>query len=340
MTATAALALHVMIGIAPVLCFLAALVVFDSYKLVSTRAIITAVAFGLLAAIACYGVNGAILSATGLDVQAYARYVGPLVEELAKGLVIVALIRASRVGFLVDAAIVGFAVGAGFAIVENVWYQFLVPDAGIGIWIVRGFGTAIMHGGVTAIFALMGLAVIERGAREAGLVAFAPGFVLAVLLHAAFNQMLGSPRLATLAVLIVLPPLLFLVFRRSELAVARWLGQGFDADAHLLDSIASGGFADSPTGTYLKSLKKRFAGPVVADLLCYVRLHTELGLRAKGLLMMRQNGFDVPVDGETRAKFDEIRYLERSVGKTALLAIRPMLRISRKELWQIYMLER
>ena len=29
-------------------------------------------------------------------------------------------------------------------------------------WIVRGFGTALMHGGTTALFAVMGLARIER----------------------------------------------------------------------------------------------------------------------------------------------------------------------------------
>ena len=54
--------------------------------------------------------------------------------------------------------------------------------------------------------------------------------------------------------------------------------------------------------------------------------------------MMRENGFDVPVDDETRAKFTEMRYLEQSIGKTGLLAIQPMLHMSHKDLWQLYML--
>jgi RsiW-degrading membrane proteinase PrsW (M82 family) len=335
-----ALALQVAVGIVPVLCFLGALVLLDSYKLVATRAVVATVVAGLLVAVACYGINAALLGATGLDMQAYSRYLGPLVEELAKGLVVVALIRANRVGFLVDAAIFGFAVGAGFAIVENVWYQHLEPDAGLGLWIVRGFGTAIMHGGTTAIFAVMGLAILERSSRRASVVSFAPGFALALALHSAFNHMVARPRLSTLAVLIVLPAVLALVFQRSERAVADWLGHGFDADARTLDAISSGRFSDSPTGKYLSTLKARFDGTVVADLLCYIRLHTELALRAKGMLMMRESGFDVPIDAETRAKFDEMRYLERSIGRTALLAIRPMLHMSHKELWQLYMLER
>jgi protease PrsW len=33
-----------------------------------------------------------------------------------------------------------------------------------------------------------------------------------------------------------------------------------------------------------------------------------------------------------------MRYLERSVGKTGLLAIQPMLHMSHKDLWQLYVL--
>ena len=33
-----------------------------------------------------------------------------------------------------------------------------------------------------------------------------------------------------------------------------------------------------------------------------------------------------------------MRYLERGIGKTGLLAIQPMLQVSRKDLWQMYML--
>lgn len=328
---------HLLVGLTPVLCFLAALLYLDSYKLVTMRAVVAVVACGLLVAAACYVLNAWLLRVMGLDLETFTRYVGPVVEELAKGLVIVALIRADRIGFLVDAAIFGFAVGTGFAIVENLYYQHLIPDAGTGTWIVRGFGTAIMHGGATAILAMMGLTMLERKPRST-LVAFMPGFALAVALHAAFNHMYLSPELSTLAVLVVLPPLLLGVFQRSDQAVANWLGQGFDADAEMLETINSGRFSDSPTGKYLDSLKHRFKGPVVADLLCYLRLYTELALRAKGILMMRENGFDVPIDDETKAKFTEMRYLEQSIGKTGLLAIHPMLHMSHKDLWQLYML--
>ena len=64
-----------------------------------------------------------------------------------------------------------------------------------------------MHGGTTAIFAVMGLACSSaRAARRCA--QFVPGFALAVLLHSGVQPPAASPRLATLAVILVLPPLL------------------------------------------------------------------------------------------------------------------------------------
>ena len=331
------LAVHALVGLAPVVGFLAALRLLDSYQLVSPRFVAAIVAVGAAAAGACYFVNGGLVGATGLDFTTYSRSVGPVVEELAKALVVFALIRTHRIGFLVDAAILGFAAGTGFAIVENVWYQHLAPQAGLGTWIVRGFGTALMHGGTTAIFAMMSLALLESDER-AGVKAFVPGIALAIVLHAAYNHLTGQPKFATLVVLGVLPPLMHAVFKRSEKAVGDWLGRGFDADVAMLEAIGSGRFADTPAGRYLATLRTRFHGPIIADLLCYLRLTSELALRAKGILLMRENGFDVPVDEATRDKFTEMAYLEKSIGRTGVLALKPMLHMSHKDLWQLHML--
>jgi RsiW-degrading membrane proteinase PrsW (M82 family) len=318
------------LGLAPVLCFLAALVLLDSYKLVRLRAVVAVVVAGMLVAGVAYWINGLLLE--HIEFTVYTRYVAPLIEELLKGLVIVTLIRMHRIGFLIDAAILGFAVGAGFAVVENIDYLALAPEAGLGTWLVRGFGTAIMHGGATAIFAVMGVAMMERRFP------YLPGFALAVLLHSAFNHFFFSPVTSTLGIAVVWPLLLHAVFTRGEAAVGDWLGRGFDADAEMLELINSGRLSDSPVGRYLHALKDRFQGLVVADLLAYLRLYTELALRAKGVLMMRESGFEVPVDEATKEKFAELKYLEKSVGKTGLLAIQPMLHMSHKDLWQLYML--
>jgi hypothetical protein len=54
--------------------------------------------------------------------------------------------------------------------------------------------------------------------------------------------------------------------------------------------------------------------------------------------MMRESGFDAPVDALTREKLAEIRYLSDSIGATGRLALMPLLHAGHRELWQLRML--
>ncbi|MDH4049197.1 MAG: PrsW family intramembrane metalloprotease [Gammaproteobacteria bacterium] len=331
------LAVHALLGLLPVSCFLAVLMWLDSYKLVRIRWVMAAIGLGCVAAGLSYPVNSVGLTWLQIDFTTYTRYVAPVLEEALKGIVIVMLIRHNRVGFLVDAAIFGFAVGTGFAILENLFYLQLLPETQLGTWIVRGFGTAFMHGGATAIFAVVSHALVGQK-TTLGLIAFVPGFIGATITHSVFNHFFFSPILNTLSVLVALPALLVVVFKQSEASVADWLGSGFDADTELLGLINSGEFSSSKVGLYLHTLKEKFDGPIVADLLCYMRLNIELSIRAKGLLMMRESGFMNKTGEETRAKLEELKYLEKSIGTTGKLAIKPFIRMSREDLWQFYIL--
>jgi len=329
--------LHALLGLLPVCCFLAALVLLDSYKLVPMRWVIGAIALGCGAAILSYPLNVVGLEWFDIEFGSFTRYVAPLIEEVLKATIIILLIMRNRIGFLVDAAIFGFAVGAGFAIFENLFYLQALPDTQLGTWIVRGFGTAIMHGGATAIFAIVSHTLTGQHPTK-GYVALLPGFIVAVIVHSVFNHFFFAPIVNTLLILVTLPILLTIVFQQSEASVSEWLGSGFDADTELLELINSGELSASKVGLYLHSLKEKFEGPVVVDLLCYLRLYTELSIRAKGLLMMRESGFSNKTGDVTKAKLEELRFLESSIGTTGRLAIKPFLKMSQKDLWQLYML--
>ena len=332
------LLLQAPVGLLPVVMYLVVLVYLDSYKLVGLRRVLWVIAMGGATCVASYFVNGYLIGLTGLEFLTYSRYVAPLAEETLKGLVMVFLFRTARIGFLVDSAILGFAVGAGFALVENFYYLYSGSGLHMGVWIVRGFGTAIMHGGATAIFGVMAQTLTERSMRINPLL-YLPGLLVASLLHAVFNHFPGSPILATLGTLVLLPPLLWIVFRRSARSMHAWLEVDFDADTDLLEQINSGSFSRSKIGIFLGDLRQKFPGPVVVDMLCYLRIYTELAVRAKGVLLMRENGLEVPVGERTREKFAELRYLEKSIGKTGCLAMAPFLQIERKDLWQLNVLE-
>jgi RsiW-degrading membrane proteinase PrsW (M82 family) len=327
------------IGLAPVLIFLVALVYLDSYKLVGLRTVLVVILAGIVMVVGSYYVNGFAAGLLDIKFGYFTRYVSPIIEESMKALVIIFMFRTNRIGFLVDSAIMGFAVGAGFAVAENLHYLYTIPDANMAVWIVRGFGTAIMHGGVTAIFGILSQTLTERNMKINPLL-YVPGIVMAMTLHSLFNHFVVNPIYQTLIILIVLPPILYLVFRQSAGHMHEWLELDFDEDALLLEQINSGEFTESKIGRFLHDLRQKFEGPVVVDMLCYLRIYTELALRAKGVLMMRENGLDTPIGERTKEKFSELTYLEGSIGKTGLLAMKPFLHMTRKDLWQLYVLDK
>jgi RsiW-degrading membrane proteinase PrsW (M82 family) len=325
------------LGLLPVILFLLVLVYMDSYKLIRLHVVLWVIALGALAALAGYVVNLVLTRTLPMDMLTYSRYVAPWPEEALKALIMAYLFRSHRIGFLVDSAILGFAVGAGFALVENFYYLERGVGADMGVWVVRGFGTAVMHGGTAALFGILGQVLTERSMRINPLY-FLPGYLFAVVFHSLFNHFPGTPILATLGTLILLPTAMFFAFRRGAESMSKWLRADFDADAELIAQIDSSEFSDSHIGRFLHELREKFDGMVVVDMLCYLRVYTELAIRAKGVLMAREAGLDIPLDDETRDKFEELRYLEKSIGATGLLAMRPFLMMERKDLWQMSVL--
>jgi protease PrsW len=330
--------IEIIVAFVPILLFLIFMKLIDSFKLVTMKQTLMALLSGGLVAIVVMLLNYNLFVALKLSPADFSRFVAPVTEEFFKILFIVYLIRAKKVGFMVDAAIVGFAVGAGFSIIENIYYMRVLSEADIVTWFVRGFGTAVMHGGTTAIAAMISKDIDDRKSWPLFLI-FAPGLIAAILLHSLYNQFLLPPITITLIICITLPPLVYLVFKKSEENTRQWLGTGLDSDMEMLRLLMAGNISESRIGNYLKSIQEKFPAAIVGDMICYLRVYLELSVKAKGVLILKESGFDMPPDPETNAQFEELSYLEKNIGKTGILAVQPMLNISNTDLWQLYMLQ-
>jgi hypothetical protein len=179
--------------------------------------------------------------------------------------------------------------------------------------------------------------VTERKRNWATL-AIVPGWVLAVIIHSAYNHLLVSPLVATALLLIVLPLIVMAVFDRSERATREWVGAGLDLDLELLDLVLSEHFQATRLGNYLRELRSRFDGPVVADMFCLLRLELELSVQAKARIMARNAGLEMPVDDDLHEALAEREFLRRSIGPTGLLALKPLQVTSDRDDWHRYLL--
>src|SRR6187431_1566813 len=195
--------MHVLIALAPGLIFLVALWFMDSFRLVRPLSIALALLYGAGAALGCEALHGWLMPVAGLDATTFSRYVAPLTEEAAKAAFIGFLIARGRVGFLVDAAVQGFAIGTGFAIVENATYLRDFGDAPLMLWAVRGLGTGVLHAATTAMAAIVGKAIADRHPRLR--VPILAGVALAVLTHSLYNHLLAYPAVAAVVMLVALP---------------------------------------------------------------------------------------------------------------------------------------
>jgi RsiW-degrading membrane proteinase PrsW (M82 family) len=330
--------MRVVLSLVPVFLFLVALFALDSFKLVRPGAVARAIAAGAVIAVVCLLLARLVIGSGAVVATTYIRFIAPPLEEAAKGLVILYLIRTKRVGFMVDAAILGFATGAGFATVENIHYLSAVNDANLLLWGVRGFGTALLHGGATAIMGIVSKLLAEMRGSENPFV-FLPGLAIAVVSHVLFNSFYLSPIVFTLVLVSTFPVLIFAVFARSERLLRDWLEVGLGSDVDLLEMLRSGEVKDTRVGGYVRALRDKFPGEVLGDMLCYLQMSVELKIKAKGRLLMQEAGFTPTPDPLIGALFRELTFLERSIGTTGKLALGPFLHWSTRDLWGLRMLK-
>ena len=310
----------------------------DSFKLVRLNTLSACLAWGILSALGSYFINTKLSGLLPFDLTTYSRYGAPLVEELMKAAIVIFLISRQKIGFTIDAIIYGFASGTGFAIAENLVYLIRLSDEpGLVLWILRGLGTALMHGGCTALLAMVIMVSIQSGKKP--ITGFISGFLIIYLIHSAFNHFLLNPYIQTLLIFTLLPLVFAIMFQKSNLMLQDWLEIEFSNEVEILSMIMQGKFTGTKAGEYLLSLKKHFKPEMIVDLYCYLSLYLELSLKAKRNLMLKENGFGIPEENDLGEKLDELQKLRKMIGKVGELAIQPLVRMKHRELWKLNQLK-
>jgi RsiW-degrading membrane proteinase PrsW (M82 family) len=328
------------VALVPVLMMLVLFIWLDVFKLMTFWETVGLLVLGALTAGAAYPVSGTFLDALPLGFSNYSRFVAPWVEEIIKGLAVVGLFWFNRIGYKLDAVISGFAIGAGFSVIENIIYLTRFPELTANVWMVRGLGTAVMHGTTAAVLAATAHEFAERETRGAvsefdfNLLWFVPGLLIAVAIHTAFNQFPDKPLLAMIGILAVAPFIIMAIFRFGAVEAQQWLNEERAGTRAALEAWEAGKYPDDESGRKIAALIKRSDEKASARMREYCQLLTWLLLQAEDTLHDQADDTE-KLHVEAKAAFARIEVLKRELGKTNVATLRALLPFSRNDYWEI-----
>nr|NUR37099.1 PrsW family intramembrane metalloprotease [Sphingomonas sp.] len=334
-------AVHWGVALVPVLTLLAIFVWLDAFRLMSLRETLILLLLGAIGALAAWPVSGRVLDTLPIGFSLYSRFVAPWIEEAIKAAIMIGLFRLNRIGYKLDAVISGFAIGAGFSVVENIFYLTLFPDYGTGTWLVRGFGTAIMHGTTLAVLAAIAHEFAERETREASadynssLMWFIPGYGVAVALHTAFNQFPDRPIIAMMGAILIAPIMLIAILNLGTAEAQRWLAAECAEHRAQLEALRVGRWPDGPAGQKIAGLADRLDPESVRRVRRYWELQAWLVAEAEETLIEEAAG-DAEFDASAvHAAFAELDGLKRALGRSTFAAMQALLPFSRNDYWEV-----
>ncbi len=329
------------LALVPVLLMAALFAWLDIFKLMSVWEMLGLLLLGGITALVAWPLSGSLLDALPMGFSYYSRMVAPWIEEALKALAVVLLFAANRIGYKLDAVISGFTIGAGFSVVENIFYLSRYPELTAPVWMVRGLGTAIMHGATCAILAAIAHELGDRAARASGRrfwlnpLWFVPGYVAASLIHIVFNHFPDRPMLVMIVTAVVAPIVLLGLLRFGEGEAQGWLAEETAAHEAALAAWRSGGFPNDESGKRIEALAKRVGGAEAERIHAYCALKTELVLAAERELQDQDRDVEPEDRFRLRRQFAELESLRKAMGRTGFAALRPLLPFSRNDEWEL-----
>ena len=325
------------VSLIPIIVYIIFIYKIDHFALISIKRLLLLALIGMLTALACFGLfllTDRVISGKSADI------IHPVIEELVKSIPLLILAFRKRIAFFIDSVICGAAVGGGFSFLENIFYLVLGDSVDLSTGLFRGLEVALIHMGCSAIIAagmMMAVRQIERKRSRTAMswndiIKTTALFVAALAFHIFHNTFQFTPIMQFFWVLSVMIGMIAVVYFYDIDMTHRWLDKGLDMQINLLRSIEGGHLLNTPTGTFLESVKELFPPNVYFDIICYVRLQIELSVAAKTRFMLHEVGMDEPLEADKKklymSQFVELGELEKNIGPSAKMTIAPIVKLS------------
>jgi RsiW-degrading membrane proteinase PrsW (M82 family) len=307
----------------------------DLYSVYQRPLVLLALIWGGGVFLLAYWLQTALQENQNLSSEQIALGLAPLSEEALKGFLLVWLAQNGRLSYSTEGTTYGFAIGTGFAILENGLYITTHPEAALSVALSRVLSVSVMHASTTALLGtIVGTYALQptRLQRRWALLAWA----LASLIHGGFNFL--ALRLSGQAVLLAGMGVGLL----SLAAVVWQIRASVRLDSRsirreLLDSLSSGELAATLQPRHLADHLEAEAPALGQERMQrvyqYARLQAQRGLLRQSLLTA-QHGTARPLLERDLARVEQqLDVLRRGMGLYTWLWLRSVLPSSEAELW-------
>ena len=323
-----------LVALFPILAYVIMLKVMDGFSIASWTRIGISFLWGLL----CCAFLFLGSSAVNPEIAGLSTFL----EEFLKCFPLVLAVCFRKVAFFSEALIYGAAAGAGFAFLENILYVTMVPDFSLGDATLRGFGTAILHIGCTALQSAAAVTLSRIMADKSFLLtaivcccATVPSFII----HYTYNLFLIPEFLQLVLTVFLMTGILFIIYCIDEKLIHKWLDSCISNDVSLLASIREGHLRETPAGEYLMEMRRKFAPEVFFDICAYLGLYLEMSIAAKSRMIMKEAGMAIPVNPDTHrenlSKLGELKALGKNIGAAGLMTLSPVINMKAIDKWVI-----
>jgi protease PrsW len=317
----------------------------DLYGSSAPRAVALCVWWGMAAFVAAYGGN--VVAARWVPLAMVVTVVAPVLEELVKSAVLVDQVRRPSFTYFVDGAVLGFAAGTGFAVLENLLYLSRSSAAdGLGLSVNRVLSTSLMHGTTCA---LVGIALgrLRFGRTRTRAASLVGGLAAAMALHLAYNHwtspasfrsggLVDPVTVLAGAIVVGVAGLagVGLLIRQGLREERRWIRAALDLDVGVTPAEVRAVDALRQVHTLLAPVGAHFGAVRQAEVTELVRLQARLGLKRQAAALATDADLKTALTADTEVLRREMDARQRAIGLYVMAYVRSVWPDPGDSLWR------
>jgi RsiW-degrading membrane proteinase PrsW (M82 family) len=317
--------------------FLYAVRSFDFYQTGSLRFIVTSAVWGIVAYLLAARINPALIDYGVFSRDAVLKFIGPVIEETLKGLILVYLIRNPDFKYFLDGAIYGFAAGIGFAIFENFEYVLGHQSIALQLAISRVLSTNLIHATGSALIGIaLGLARFNRS-RIYRAVYLLGGVILAISIHSGFNNMVndGVALLFAFAAGLAGAGIITTVAILGLKDEKAWVHENIGLTPGVTSGEAAVVQRLGDVDTLLTPLADRFGADKASQIERFLFTQAQIAIQGKMLEKMQDERMRAAITVQLKELDQKMNEARKSVGVYCMLYLRNIFPANDGQLWDI-----